>query len=80
MNDSNNGFAGFATTIGNAKDFSKIDLAKINRMYGCSERYLTSSQPRAQVVIDYRISEGITCFFPNGFLKQTYQLGEKKID
>ncbi|KAL3101953.1 hypothetical protein niasHS_003362 [Heterodera schachtii] len=25
----------FAATIGNAKDFSEIDLAKINRMYGC---------------------------------------------
>ncbi|CAG9537789.1 unnamed protein product [Cercopithifilaria johnstoni] len=39
---------GFATTIGNAKDFSEIDLAKINRMYGCPEEYITLLQPRAQ--------------------------------
>uniref|UniRef100_A0A1I7W460 ShKT domain-containing protein n=1 Tax=Loa loa TaxID=7209 RepID=A0A1I7W460_LOALO len=43
----------FATTIGNAKDFSEIDLAKINRMYGCSEAYLTSLQPRAQSSVIY---------------------------
>ncbi|VDK48599.1 unnamed protein product [Anisakis simplex] len=29
---------GYASTIGNAKDFSETDLAKINRMYGCPER------------------------------------------
>ncbi|VDM37457.1 unnamed protein product [Toxocara canis] len=29
---------GYASTIGNAKDFSEIDLAKINRMYGCPEK------------------------------------------
>uniref|UniRef100_A0A0M3HY88 Metalloendopeptidase n=1 Tax=Ascaris lumbricoides TaxID=6252 RepID=A0A0M3HY88_ASCLU len=41
---------GFASTIGNAKDFSEIDLAKINRMYGCPER-ISGSLPfaRAQV-------------------------------
>ena len=26
---------GLASTIGNAKDFSEVDLAKINRMYKC---------------------------------------------
>ncbi|KAI6218478.1 Peptidase M12A and Metridin ShK toxin domain containing protein [Aphelenchoides besseyi] len=30
--------AGFASTIGNAKDFSDVDLAKINRMYKCEQR------------------------------------------
>uniref|UniRef100_A0A915PUI8 Metalloendopeptidase n=1 Tax=Setaria digitata TaxID=48799 RepID=A0A915PUI8_9BILA len=40
---------GFSSTIGNAKDFSEIDLAKINRMYSCPEAYFTSStQPRIQ--------------------------------
>ncbi|VDN54905.1 unnamed protein product [Dracunculus medinensis] len=29
---------GLASTIGNAKDFSVIDLAKINRMYDCPEK------------------------------------------
>ena len=29
---------GLASTIGNAKDFSEIDLAKINRMYRCDQR------------------------------------------
>lgn len=31
-------FLGYASTIGNAKDFSDIDLAKINRMYKCELR------------------------------------------
>uniref|UniRef100_A0A0R3RHF0 Metalloendopeptidase n=1 Tax=Elaeophora elaphi TaxID=1147741 RepID=A0A0R3RHF0_9BILA len=44
---------GFATTIGNAKDFSEIDLAKINRMYGCPEAYIASLQPRAQSSMIY---------------------------
>uniref|UniRef100_A0A915B5Y3 Metalloendopeptidase n=1 Tax=Parascaris univalens TaxID=6257 RepID=A0A915B5Y3_PARUN len=38
---------GFASTIGNAKDFSEIDLAKINRMYGCAER-ISGSLPFAR--------------------------------
>uniref|UniRef100_A0A915EPW7 Metalloendopeptidase n=1 Tax=Ditylenchus dipsaci TaxID=166011 RepID=A0A915EPW7_9BILA len=29
---------GLASTIGNAKDFSEIDLAKINRMYRCEDQ------------------------------------------
>ncbi|VDD96610.1 unnamed protein product [Enterobius vermicularis] len=29
---------GYASTIGNAKDFSEIDLAKINRMYDCQNK------------------------------------------
>ncbi|CAD5215036.1 unnamed protein product [Bursaphelenchus okinawaensis] len=31
-----------ATTIGNAKDFSDVDLAKINRMYKCDRRPLNA--------------------------------------
>lgn len=45
---------GFATTIGNAKDFSEIDLAKINRMYRCPEAYITSLQPKAQVLFRWK--------------------------
>ncbi|KAH7731762.1 CBN-NAS-7 protein [Aphelenchoides avenae] len=44
--------AGLASTIGNAKDFSEIDLAKINRMYKCDQRrQLTAptGQPKAQI-------------------------------
>ncbi|VDK79554.1 unnamed protein product [Litomosoides sigmodontis] len=44
---------GFATTIGNAKDFSEIDLTKINRMYRCPEAYTSSLQPRAQSSMIY---------------------------
>ncbi|KAI1728992.1 astacin (Peptidase family m12A) domain-containing protein [Ditylenchus destructor] len=31
---------GLVATIGNAKDFSEIDLAKINRMYKCDQRQI----------------------------------------
>ncbi|VDN02114.1 unnamed protein product [Thelazia callipaeda] len=44
---------GFELTIGNAKDFSEIDLAKINRMYGCPDSYITSSQPRFESSVIY---------------------------
>uniref|UniRef100_A0A0N5AZI6 Metalloendopeptidase n=1 Tax=Syphacia muris TaxID=451379 RepID=A0A0N5AZI6_9BILA len=42
---------GYASTIGNAKDFSEIDLAKINRMYGCpaSNRLNAPSKFRVSV-------------------------------
>lgn len=39
---------GFVSTIGNAKDFSEIDLAKINRMYSCSKTFSFSLQPKVQ--------------------------------
>ncbi|KAK0414737.1 hypothetical protein QR680_011593 [Steinernema hermaphroditum] len=35
---------GLASTIGNAKDFSEIDLAKINRMYNCPMRQPARAQ------------------------------------
>ncbi|KAM3723215.1 Zinc metalloproteinase nas-7 [Dirofilaria immitis] len=44
---------GFASLIGNAKDFSEIDLAKINRMYRCSETHTPSLQPRVQSSMIY---------------------------
>uniref|UniRef100_A0A1I7XT11 Astacin domain-containing protein n=1 Tax=Heterorhabditis bacteriophora TaxID=37862 RepID=A0A1I7XT11_HETBA len=39
-----------AATIGNAKDFSEVDLAKINRMYNCphEKKELTAPFARAQ--------------------------------
>lgn len=36
--------AGLASTIGNAKDFSEIDLAKINTMYRCDQRQFYHSK------------------------------------
>jgi hypothetical protein len=33
-------------TIGNAKDFSDIDLAKINRMYACSSKTTTQNNKK----------------------------------
>uniref|UniRef100_A0A914E7Z2 Metalloendopeptidase n=1 Tax=Acrobeloides nanus TaxID=290746 RepID=A0A914E7Z2_9BILA len=41
---------GYASTIGNAKDFSEIDLAKINRMYKCDQRgyYIPPSNAKAR--------------------------------
>lgn len=54
-----NFFLGFASTIGNAKDFSEIDLAKINRMYKCEHRinsptiYSTNIAAKAQVAPIY---------------------------
>uniref|UniRef100_A0A914YGJ7 Metalloendopeptidase n=1 Tax=Panagrolaimus superbus TaxID=310955 RepID=A0A914YGJ7_9BILA len=45
---------GLASTIGNAKDFSDVDLAKINRMYKCERQIPDSlrtiaSSPKARV-------------------------------
>ncbi|CAI4232412.1 unnamed protein product [Auanema sp. JU1783] len=37
-----------SAAIGNAKDFSDVDLAKINRMYSCDRKELTAPFARAQ--------------------------------
>ncbi|KAI6177537.1 Metalloendopeptidase [Aphelenchoides bicaudatus] len=65
--------SGFASTIGNAKDFSEIDLAKINRMYKCEQRKPTSSNflgaAKAQVAPIYA---------PSSYFKSSY--GRPNVD
>lgn len=56
---------GLASTIGNAKDFSEVDLAKINRMYKCDRLIdLKSTEvinpPKARV--SYYFKNQVTSF------------------
>ncbi|KAF7638068.1 Metalloendopeptidase, partial [Meloidogyne graminicola] len=56
---------GFATTIGNARDFSEIDLMKINKMYGCEQQQQKqNTQQKISLIAQHSASKSKTQILP----------------